>query len=351
MAKVSSPESNNPTFQKAQQAFHPSRFDFQAHGNGWIRQSSDGNATVYTPLSWQHAQSHSYNKNQTSYNCLEFIVQLQKKVWGMPDSEVVPSNVFSIIEATGGAAIVAYDPQAGFNPDGWKGFVFGFGSRSGALVSHMAGVKEELRGANDTGWYLKIVQAHEALKTGHHTISWTYDPMRGPNARLNLEKLGGVVEDFTIDKYGPIPSELYGQVPSDRFTVKWDLLNPLTHQRMDLVRSATYRRATPSLVEHLISATPDTLDIIMKDRPLHVAYEIPGDIDQLMKESEGKANQWRQEMRTIFSCLMSTEQAYSSNRSPAHLSVTKTEGPYIVTGFATGNINEERKSYYILTRK
>src|SRR5262249_20567325 len=159
----------------------------------------------------------------------------QAITWGMPPELLVPSNVLAIMADTGGAVLAAYDPALGFTAEGWLGFIIGLGSSTGMLVSHMLGVREDVRGAADIRWSIKLIQAHEALRTGHHAMSWTFDPMRGANARLNLEKLGTVVHTLTIDKYGVLPSTLYGDVPSDRFTASWDLLDPATAERLQMV--------------------------------------------------------------------------------------------------------------------
>ncbi len=182
----------------------------------------------------------------------------------MPPEELVPVNILAILPDTGGSVIVAYREELGFNADGWLGFVIAAGGRSGTLVSHMLGVREEQRGTRDLGWHLKLLQGYEALRAGHRSAVWTFDPMRGANARLNLEKLGATVRELTLDKYGVLRSDLYGNVPSDRFTAYWDLVSTTTHGRLEDVRTERYLGPDPELVRDLPEITPDNAEQLAK---------------------------------------------------------------------------------------
>jgi predicted GNAT superfamily acetyltransferase len=215
-------------------------------------------------------------------------------------------------------------------------------------------VREDVRGAADIGWYVKLIQAYEGLRTGHHSMIWTFDPMRGANARLNLEKLGAVVHSLTIDKYGVLPSTLYGDVPSDRFTAYWDLMAPGTIERIRRVHTRQYRGLTPADVESIPEVTTATLVDLPRDRPPKVRYRIPGDIDELMRIDPQAAIEWRQDMRRVLPALVTTKRAVLVNSASGDLAAVKVEesgGDYVVNGFATGpDATGERVSYYVLER-
>ncbi len=250
--------------------------------------------------------------------------------------------------------MAAYRRDKGCNADGWLGFVIGLGARSGTLVSHMLGVREELRGVADLGWYLKVLQAHHALASDHTAICWTFDPMRGANARLNLEKLGATVEEFTIDKYGVLPSALYGDVPSDRFTAHWDLLSPAVHARLRRVYEGRHRPLTPTDIADVPEVTSSTLHDFVEAKPPRLRYRIPGDIDHLMRVDQGAAIHWRQEMRHILSAFLTTKKAKIDDLAdgPIATGVQTLPGHYRITGFATAmEASGERLSYYLLERK
>jgi predicted GNAT superfamily acetyltransferase len=339
------------------EAFHPTHFGFEPYGEGWINKHVGPRSMVVMPVSWQHAQVPSFdvvNGQQVATDPLNLICSLQALTWGMPPELLVPSNVLAIMVDTGGAILAAYDPALGFTAEGWLGFIIGLGSSHGTLVSHMLGVREDVRGAADVGWYVKLIQAYEGLRTGHHSMIWTFDPMRGANARLNLEKLGAVVHTLTIDKYGVLPSTLYGDVPSDRFTAHWDLLAPRTIERIRKVYAREYRGLTPAEVESLPEMTTAKLADLSREAPSRVRYRIPGDIDDLMRVDPQAAIEWRQDMRRVLPAMVTTKRAVISGPSSgdvAAVRVDETHGDYTINGFATGpDATGERLSYYVLER-
>jgi predicted GNAT superfamily acetyltransferase len=283
-------------------------------------------------------------------DALSLVVRLQALVWGMPPQDLVPVNMLAVLPDTGGSVLVAYREELGFNGDGWLGFAIAAGSRSGTLISHMLGVREDQRGTRDLGWHLKLLQGYEALRSGHRSAMWTFDPMRGANARLNLEKLGATVRELTLDKYGVLRSELYGDVPSDRFTVYWDL-----HRRIENVRTGRYVGPNPNEVRALPIITPENASDVAASEPAAVRYLIPADIDDLMKEDEQRANAWRAEMRTALSPFITVKSARvnaSGVNSPVSVGVGVRPGAYDVVAFASDSSEAgERENWYILRRR
>ena len=356
MARIE-PKDCPPDRAAALSALHPGRFGFDAYGEGWIKRDGQAGSLVITPLSWQHAQVPSFDVvdgRRVPTDPLNLMCMLQTMTWGFPPELLVPSNVLAILPDTGGSVLAAYDQKTGFTAEGWLGFALALGSSSGTLVSHMLGVREDVRGGAGIGWYVKVIQAYEALRSGHHAIIWTFDPMRGANARLNLEKLGAVVDILTFDKYGALPSTLYGDVPSDRFTARWNLLDPAMWERLRLVHDGRYRGPTLQDVAGLPEATEDNLDNLARNRPRRICYRIPGDIDALMRTDPQAAIEWRQAMRRILAELLTTKRAVltdSADGNVAGVTVDERRGDYIVDGFVTAAGNSgERVSYYILER-
>ena len=348
----------SPTHAAALEAFRPDRYGFRPYHDGWIKDVEGLGPVVVAGLGWQHAQAASYDRTddgRVPMNALDLVVELQRRTWEMPSQDLVPANILAVLADTGGSALAAYDPRLGFNADGWLGFVFGAGSRSGVLVSHMLGVREEVRGRSDLGWHLKLIQGYEALTTGHTAAVWTFDPMRGANARLNIEKLGAEIDEFTIDKYGPLRSALYGDdVPSDRLTARWDLIAPPTAERLAAVFAGRYRGLGLDEVADLSKATPRSISALLAARPERLQYRIPGDIDRLMRDDPPAAIRWRREMRQVLSALLTTKTARIEETSadPAAVGVRERAGDYAITGFATGAAaSGERVSSYVLTRK
>lgn len=355
--------SSEPTPEPAQAAalaaLHPGRFGFRPLGAGWTKEFSGLGHVVVARLGWQHARLPAgpapLPGSGLDLDALELVVELQRQTWGMAAEELVPANVLAVLMESGGSILVAYRREIGFTAAGWLGFAISLGTNTGTLLSHMLGVRADARGRHDLGWHLKVLQGYEALHQGYRAAAWTFDPMRGANGRLNLEKLGATVVDLTIDKYGTLKSELYGAVPSDRFTATWDLLSPATAQRLQLVAAGQYQPPTLEEIGRLPLATIDAVDAIVAERPLRVGYRIPGDIDRLMRAHPTEAIRWRQEMRRVLSRLLTTKAAClesSMTPDPTAVGVRVTEGAYIITGIATGlDDTGERQSVYLLQRK
>jgi predicted GNAT superfamily acetyltransferase len=339
-------------------ALHPERFGLRRHRDGWIRMFPDLGPVIFASLAWQHAQCPSFDLMDGArepLDALKLLVRLQARVWGMPPDDLVPVNMLAVLPDTGGSVLIAYREEMGFNADGWLGFAIAAGARSGTLVSHMLGVREEQRGTRDLGWHLKLLQGYEALRAGHRSALWTFDPMRGANARLNLEKLGATVRGLTLDKYGVLRSDLYGDVPSDRFTVFWDLLSAATHRRLDEVRTGGYVGPDPRTVRDLPVITPDNAVSLAASTPAAARYRIPADIDDLMVADSRRANAWRSEMRAALSPFMTVKSARTTGTaadSPVTIGVNVRPGAYDVVGFASeGRTAAERENWYVLHRR
>lgn len=335
----------------------PAIAGFQLIDGRWTKTIADLGPIAISPLDWRHSQLPSYagfGDDRRELDTLAFLVELQRLTWGMAPEDLAPVNLLAVIPDTGGAILVAYDLRRGFNADGWLGFVFGLGARDGVLVSHMLGVRPDVRGAAGIGWALKLAQAEAARKTGHHAMHWTFDPMRGGNARLNIYKLGAVVDEMTIDKYGILTTALYGDVPSDRFIAHWDFNSPVVLARN---RAAADRRAAGTTLEEALTLpllSAGTIDLIERSQPSRIAYEIPGDIDALMRDHPQRAIVWRAEARALLSRCLTTNRAVvcRDGSDTGAIRVESTPGRYRIDGFASGiDPTGARRGLYVLTRK
>jgi chorismate synthase len=338
-------------------ALHPERLGMRRLGDGWRKTFTGIGEVVFAPLGWQHAQCPSYDRGPVGdepMDALTFLVRLQAHVWGMPPEELVPVNMLAVLPDTGGSVLVAYREDRGFNADGWLGFAIAAGASSGTLASHMLGVREEQRGTRDLGWHLKWLQGYEALRAGHRSAVWTFDPMRGANARFNLETRGATVRELTLDKYGVLRSDLYGAVPSDRFTAFWDLAAAPTHRRLEEVRRGHYLGPDPSYVKTLPTITPDNAASLAEEQPAAVRYRIPADIDELMIADARRANAWREEMRAALAPFVTVKSARlpATAALPVTVRVDMRPGAYDVVAFATDEQGPEgRENWYVLHRR
>ena len=334
----------------------PATFGFAPFDHGWRKTLPGAGDVAFAPLAWPHAQTPSHavaDGRREPMDALLFVVHLQAETWGMPPSELVPVNLLAVLADSGGSLLVAYRPELGFNAEGWLGFAIALGGRSGVLVSHMVGVRPDARGGRAVGWHLKVLQACLAREAGHHGAIWTFDPMRGANARLNVEKLGATVSTLTLDKYGPLRSTLYGDVPSDRFTAEWDFDCPRTRARVAAVLAGEHRSPTVDDLAAFPEATVANVASLAAARSPRLWYRIPGDIDALSGGDPAAANRWRDEMRFVLGRLLDVARAEGdpARDGPAAVGATRTAGDYRVTGFVTGPPGPDRLNAYLLERR
>jgi hypothetical protein len=111
---------------------------------------------------------------------------------------------------------------------------------------------------------------------------------------------------------------------------------------------------TPQDVEHLPEVTTGNLGDVLCARPGRVRYQIPGDIDELMRTDPQAAVEWRQEMRAVLPALVTTKRAVLLEPAPGDVAAVRVEertGDYAINAFATGDdATGKRVSYYVLER-
>ncbi|MCC6313987.1 MAG: hypothetical protein IT337_08220 [Thermomicrobiales bacterium] len=349
------PPATAPARAVALAALDPRRWGCAPRAGGWSVPLGGLGEVHIARLDWRHAQLPSYRLDERgkrhAIDGLALTAWLQGEVWGMPPADWAPANLLAVLTATGGSVLAAYRGEVGWNGDGWLGFAIAAGGRSGVLVSHMLGVREGLRGGHDLGWLLKAIQAYEAVASGHHAASWTFDPMRGANARLNMEKLGATAVTLTVDKYGSLHSTLYGDVPTDRLTADWDLLSPAVAERLRAVHAGAYPGPDLAAVLTLPDVTPENLAAVSDEPALR--YRIPADIDTLAHDDPVGAAAWRREMRTVFGILLNREFAVTAAPKAAIDTIARTDpGHFTITGFATSRGSDgNRENWYVLTRR
>jgi predicted GNAT superfamily acetyltransferase len=149
----------------------------------------------------------------------------EREIWPVPGVvKVYPEpELLLTIAHNGGLVLGAWDG------DTLAGILFGFLGRApgGPLkhCSHLMGVRPAYRG-HGIGQALKWAQRAAVQAQGLALITWTYDPLETPNARLNLHDLGAICRTYQPNLYGAMPDGLNAGLPSDRFAVEWWLDAP-----------------------------------------------------------------------------------------------------------------------------
>jgi predicted GNAT superfamily acetyltransferase len=166
------------------------------------------------------------------------------------------------------------------------------------LHSHATAVVDAGRGRR-LGRALKTHQRAWTLERGVDTITWTFDPLVRRNAWFNLARLGARVRSFEPDFYGAIPDVVNDGDESDRFHVRWELLD----QR---VRAACAGQAQEQPVAGLLAAgTPRVLIVGPGQEPVvttdpmsgPVLVQIPADIEAIRVSDSALARRWRYALR------------------------------------------------------
>lgn len=156
-------------------------------------------------------------------------VRLQGETWGYEGNDVIPRRAFVVARHVGGQVIGAFEPEGGELVGfamALPGVKHGEPGKSGVpeayLHSHMLAVEADWRNAG-LGQRLKLAQRDEALGRGLDLMEWTFDPLEGKNAFLNLSRLGVVVRRYLPDFYGVSSSRLQNGLPTDRLLAEWYL--------------------------------------------------------------------------------------------------------------------------------
>ena len=245
-------------------------------------------------------------KQLTTPEELKKVEELQKKVWGMQDIDVVPTHMLIAATMAGGLVLGAYDENKNL-----IGFVFGIvGYKNGKIIhhSHMAGVLPEKR-YKGLGYLLKLKQREYVLKQGIDLIVWTFDPLRGPNANLNFRKLGVISNTYIRDVYGNLRDNINIGLPSDRFLVEWWIKSKRVEKYLD----PDFKKPT---LEDILKINPhNAIEVeykngieVVKDIDTNfsssiVIARIPSDADLLKKKNFRELINWRISTRELFEKL------------------------------------------------
>jgi len=234
--------------------------------------------------------------------------RLQHAVWRMRDEMmVVPLHLLLTLQRNGGIVLGAFtgtDELVGF-VCGFPG-LYGSGWRKLKHCSHMMGISERYRGTG-IGERLKRAQRDAVLSQGLDLITWTYDPLQGASAALNIGKLGGICRTYIRDLYGPMEDELNGGLPTDRFDVEWHIRSPHVTDRLAglrkrptlaALREAGARILNPASVR--ADGIPCPADTVAALEGPTVLVEIPSSIAAVKAADLGMARAWRVQTSALF---------------------------------------------------
>jgi len=156
-----------------------------------------------------------------TYHEMMDVHRLQQKIWGLADPAFgIYPPVMNTAAKNGGVVLGAFDNASGK----MVAFLFGFLGRESngplKLCSQVMGVLPDWRRAG-IAEALKRAQRKQVLKQNLPLITWTFDPLEGPNANLNLHKLRAVSRCYWRNVYGDDFGQLNAGLPTDRLLVEW----------------------------------------------------------------------------------------------------------------------------------
>jgi predicted GNAT superfamily acetyltransferase len=259
--------------------------------------------------------------------------EIQRAVWGYSDLMVFPYTILISIQHNGGVLLGAYVNNE------LVGFVVGYLGMAGAklyLFSQRMGVLPEYQSLG-LGYRLKVAQREQMLRQGIDIVVWTYDPLEGRNATLNIEKLGGIVRSYARDIYGYVQNPLQTGLTTDRFLLEWHLMSDRVRERV----RGRYQRPRAEdwlsgqdipLVNYAAweGGIPRPLAVDLAIDHEHVLVQVPSDLQRIKRYDLNTAQSWRKNARTIFESYF--------------------QRGYVVTGFAS-SLQPRLPNLYRLERK
>ncbi|MEO5708834.1 MAG: hypothetical protein ABIQ59_03325 [Nocardioidaceae bacterium] len=244
---------------------------------------------------------------------------LLESVWGRNDEGVpVTSEVMRGLLHAGGCVTIAHDTDGGV-----VGAAVLAAAPARSTYSLIAAVAP---GCQDrgVGRAVKLRQRAWALEQGRTTMTWTFDPLVGRNARFNLVRLGALATQYEVAFYGQMDDNLNGSDDSDRFVARWRLD---TARTLAAVEDSALEPAGPHPDAEVLRVGPDDAPLVRRDET-GLWCRVPGDIVALRRDRPDLASRWRLDLRDVLT------HALSEGLAATHMSRT---GWY----FLTPNPNEE----------
>lgn len=225
-------------------------------------------------------------------------VSLQREVWGLSDLDITSALQLIATVHAGGLLLVA--EAAGGPIVGFSYAFAGWSDGKAHVHSDMLAVLPAWRGRG-VGVRLKWAQREAVLVRGLRLVTWTFDPMRAKNARLNLHHLGATAREFLPDLYGRTTSALHHGLATDRLLARWELTSPrvrgLAAGRPPQAKSA---RTAPLNEVRLQGGLPVSSDLRLGLDASRLRLEIPADWDAVCKGDAALAREWQLLARRAF---------------------------------------------------
>lgn len=235
---------------------------------------------------------------------IEPMLRLEKEVWGLDDADVTPPTLAVALKAAGSIVLGAFEGRE------MVGFALAFPSfehRRIGFHSHMLAVRPSHR-EYGLGYRLKLAQRERALAMGITDMTWTFDPLRSPNAHLNFSKLGVISDSYRVDFYGPQTSSHLHTNGTDRLWVTWHMADSRVQERLNgrakLVEVVDALKHLEPLIRFNGDGKPAESDLATALSRQRIAIEIPRNMDRIEQTDKELAREWRLATRRAFTAAL-----------------------------------------------
>lgn len=263
---------------------------------------------------------------------------LQRTFWGNDVESVVPAQMLYTIHESGGHVIGAFDGSR------MIGVLIGLIGTDTAIkdrpamanlliASKRMVVLPEYR-SGGIGYKLKLAQREAAIRQSIRLVTWTFDPLKSPNAHLNLRKLGGIVREYKINAYGTDDNNGLSQFGwSDRIRIQWWVTHRRVEERLHGSRGQLtlnhYLDAAATIVNPSGTADGVTVpgDVANSVSTAFALVEIPLDFERIAKTEPDVARGWQHHIRETMLPLFDRD--------------------YFISDFLRGTVDGRERAYYL----
>lgn len=194
------------------------------------------------------------------------------------------------------------------------------------------------------GFLLKQVQYSVAKDRGAQRIYWTYDPLLGPNANINIRKVGGIVTEYELDRYSLINTSSGICIPADRFLLDWEIQSKRVEDRM-IHHKIPDKLVQPEQIPFCVNRTIPVLihagsksflyreivQVFLQETLDKISIEIPIEYFEIRENIPELAQDWRMKTRELFHHYINREK-------------------YIVNDFVQTFYHNEYRNFYLLVK-
>jgi predicted GNAT superfamily acetyltransferase len=267
--------------------------------------------------------------------------KIQRELPQLNEVGLVPAYLLELTDSHGGLTLGLYMNER------IVGFSFSIAAyskeRGYYLFSDSMGFYKNFQ-RKSLGFLLKQVQYQIAKERGVKKIFWTYDPLLGPNANINIRKVGGIVHHYELDRYSLVNTSTGICIPSDRFLLDWSIQTKRVEHRIidyKIPEKIIEAKKLPFCVNRTIPVLihagsksylfRENVELFLNQELSKIAIEIPIEYFEIREAMPELAQDWRMKTRELFHYYINLKK-------------------YVVTDFVQIDDKSEIRNFYFLVK-